>query len=175
MTSDIRDDKVEAVLEMSGWCVERLGTGGVPVDADHRRSASIAPVKVVQAQAVDRQECTVRLRESRHRSSLSRYPLWHGKSLVSALRLWQAYGIAGSRANPVQHEAARSLIAASIDLFGFGHAPCPLSRGERELYALFEAAHICRARVAPATPGQYNALQRAGGAKRLEHIAQVEQ
>ena len=88
------------------------------------------------------------------------------------------------------------VITASGDLFGFGHAsmspppalwrdgvgagrsPFPASataeggaqrvfngapsRGEREL-------------VAPATPGQYNALQREWGAKRPGHIAQVEQ
>src|SRR5262249_37073049 len=35
--------------------------------------------------------------------------------------------------------------------------------------------YCCRARVAPATPGQYNALQKAGGAKYLGYIAQVEQ
>src|SRR5438093_2688473 len=74
MASDIRRNKVETVLEMSSHRVERLGTGGIPMDADHRRSASIAPVKVVQAQAVDRQECAVRLRVSCHRSSLSRSP-----------------------------------------------------------------------------------------------------
>src|SRR5262245_24210827 len=73
MASDIRDDEVEAILEMSGWRVERLGTGGIPVDTDDRWSTSITPVKVVQAQTVDRQKRTVRLRESRHRSSLSRY------------------------------------------------------------------------------------------------------
>jgi len=58
------------------------------------------------------------------------------------------------------------VITASGDLFGFGHAsmspPPALSRGEREL-------------VAPATLGQYNALQREWGAKRPGHIAQVEQ
>src|SRR4029434_2509328 len=101
MASDIRDDEVEAILEMSGWRVERLGTGGIPVDTDDRWSTSIAPVKEVQAQAVDRQERTVRLRESRHRSSLFRYSLYGMESLVSAFRLWQAYGIAGSRANLV--------------------------------------------------------------------------
>ena len=32
-----------------------------------------------------------------------------GEALVGALRLWQAYGIAGSRANPTQHETAISI------------------------------------------------------------------
>jgi hypothetical protein len=89
MASDIRDNEVEAVLEMSGWRVERLGTGGIPVDADDRWSASIAPVKIVQAQTVDHQERTVRLRVSRHRPSLSRYLMaWqvarkHSQALAS--------------------------------------------------------------------------------------------
>src|SRR5262245_64273409 len=101
MASDIRDDEVEAVLEMSGWRVERLGTGGIPVDTDDRWSASIAPVEVVQAQAVDRQERTVRLRESRHRAPLSQYSFMAWQVTRERFQLWQAYGIAGSRANLV--------------------------------------------------------------------------
>src|SRR5262247_3246181 len=39
-------------------------------------------------------------------SSLSRYLLWSRKSLISTFRLWQAYGIAGACANPVEHAVA---------------------------------------------------------------------
>src|SRR5712692_10373848 len=46
-----------------------------------------------------------------------------------------------------------------------GPSPPALSRGERELYALLEVAHLYRARVAPATPGQYNALAEGRGSE----------
>src|SRR5262245_46184291 len=85
MASDIRDDEVEAILEMSRWRVECLSTGGVSVNTDYRRRASITPVKTVQAQTVDRQECAVRLRVSRHRSSLSQYLLWMASRSLGCL------------------------------------------------------------------------------------------
>jgi hypothetical protein len=61
-----------------------------------------------------RDACTPRKNHARTSVQILSNHLAHsqysfGKALVSALRLWQAYGIAGSRANPAQHETAMTI------------------------------------------------------------------
>lgn len=70
VAADVWGDEVHAVLEVPRRRVEGLGTRGVAVDAHHGRGAGVAPVEVVDAQAVHRQELARRLHQSRHGSFL---------------------------------------------------------------------------------------------------------
>src|SRR5215510_11909385 len=66
MTTHVRSKDVEMVLELPGQRIECLGTRREAVDADHRRCTDIAPIEVMQPQAVYRNELARRLRWSCH-------------------------------------------------------------------------------------------------------------
>src|SRR5262245_29317148 len=66
MAAHVRGDDVNTTLKMAGRSGERLGTGGVAVDAYHRQRAAVTPVQVIHAQSIYTQKCALWLRQSRH-------------------------------------------------------------------------------------------------------------
>src|SRR5262245_8170221 len=66
MATHVRGDDMETVLEVSGARVKRLGTRRVAMDAQHRRGTRVAPVEVVQAQAMCCEDLTLWLEEHGH-------------------------------------------------------------------------------------------------------------
>lgn len=56
MTAHIGSDNVEAIAELPGEGVKRLGAAGISVNAHDRRSIARAPIEIMQAQIVEGQE-----------------------------------------------------------------------------------------------------------------------
>ena len=61
MAAHIQRDDMEAVAEMPGEAVERVGAAGIAVHADERRRRRIAPIEVVQLKTVYRDPLARRL------------------------------------------------------------------------------------------------------------------